>query len=260
MPRTSDPVWDHFEKSAERKKHTAGTQQHYIAKCNYCETELSGQPIRLKDHLSKHCLNVPTEVKEKYSLNLKSNEQGTIDNNDDDENDSVDEKEEKEEIDTKLARAFYASGIPLATIENPFVIEALHKINPNYHLPSRKVLSTNLLEKEYKAVSANIKQQIKNANYTCLISDGWTNIHQEPIINFMITTPQPIFWKALETKESSHTGEYIAQQFDIVIKEIGVSKIAAVITDNASNMKKAHSILQKDYPNIIFLGIVSFNL
>ena len=115
-------------------------------------------------------------------------------------------------------------------------------------------MSTTLLEKEYKQVSADMKKQIKNSNYICLTSDGWTNIHQQPIINFMITTPQPIFWKALESKENSHTGEYIAEQFDIVIKEIGISKIAAVITDNASNMKKAHSILQKDYPNIIFLG------
>ena len=115
-------------------------------------------------------------------------------------------------------------------------------------------MSTTLLEKEYKQVSADMQKQIKNSNYICLTSDSWTNIHQQPIINFMITTPQLIFWKALEFKENSHTGEYIAEQFDIVIKEIGISKIAAVITDNASNMKKAHSILQKDYSNIIFLG------
>ena len=89
-------------------------------------------------------------------------------------------------------------------------------------------MSTTLLEKEYKQVSADMKQQIKNSNYICLTSDGWTNIHQQPIINFMITTPQPIFWKALESKENSHTGEYIAEQFDIVIKEIGVSNCTAI--------------------------------
>src|SRR5256885_9823206 len=44
------------------------------------------------------------------------------------------------------SRAFYASGIPLATIENPFVIEALHKINPNYHLPSRSEEHTSELQ------------------------------------------------------------------------------------------------------------------
>ena len=204
----------------------------------------------MKIHLSKNCSNVSLEVKNQYKNKDKEQESSDVD--DDNTEDNV--SNEKEEIDTAIARAFYASGIPLATIENPFIIQALHKINPEYHPPSRKSLSTTLLEKEYKQVSADMKQQIKNSNYICLTSDGWTNIHQQPIINFMITTPQPIFWKALESKENSHTGEYIAEQFDIVIKEISISKIAAVIIDNASNMKKAHSILQKDYSNIIFLG------
>ena len=252
MTRTQDSVWNYFEKSSERKKDSSGTQQHYIATCNYCKTTLSGQPKRMKDHLSKHCSDVPLEIKEQYSNLKKSNkeEQENSDNSSDNDDDNI----EKKEIDTKLARAFYASGIPLATIENPFFIQALHKINPEYHPPSRKVLSTSLLEKEYKQISSDIKKQINDANYICLTSDGWTNIHQESIINFMVTTPQPIFWKALETQENSHTGEYIAQEFDIVIKEIGISKVAAIITDNASNMKKAHSILHKNYPNIIFLG------
>ena len=109
----------------------------------------------MKDHLNKHCSNVPLEVKVQYSLNLKDKEQETSDNNDD--GDSDNNINEKEEIDTKIARAFYASGIPLATIENPFFIQALHKLNPEYHPPSRKVLSTSLLEKEYKQVSADIK-------------------------------------------------------------------------------------------------------
>ena len=211
---------------------------------------MTGQPKRMKIHLNKNCPNVPLEVKNQYKNKDKEQESSDVD--DDNTEDNV--SNEKEEIDTAIARAFYASGIPLATIENPFIIQALHKINPEYQPPSRKSLSTTLLEKEYKQVSADINKQIKNANYICLTSDGWTNIHQQSIINFMITTPQPIFWKAIETKENSHTGEYIAEQFDIVIKEIGISKIAAVITDNASNMKKAHSILQKYYSNIIFLG------
>lgn len=211
---------------------------------------MTGQPKRMKIHLNKNCLNVPLEVKNQYKNKDKEQESSDVD--DDNTEDNV--SNEKEEIDTAIACAFYASGIPLATIKNPFIIQVLYKINPEYHSPSRISLSTTLLEKEYKQVSADMKKQIKNSNYICLTSDGWTNIYQQPIINFIITTPQPIFWKALESKENSHTSEYIAEQFDIVIKEIGISKIAAVITDNASNMKKTHNILQKDYPNIIFLG------
>ena len=70
----------------------------------------------------------------------------------------------------------------------------------------------------------------------------------------MVTTPKPIFWKAIETKEKRHTGTFIAQQFDIVINEIGANKVAAILTDNASNMKAAHNILKEKYPNIFFLG------
>ena len=263
MPRSSDNVWDHFEKSSERKTNPTGTQQHFIATCNYCKASLSGQPKRMKVHLSKNCSSVPPEVKEQYliDLNIKkqeiSDDKNNNDNIDDDNDDEI--NHEVNEINTIVAHAFYATGIPLATIENSFFIEALRKLNPEYQLPSRKILSTTLLQKEYKQVSTSIKNQVKNANYVCLISDGWTNIHQESIVNFMVTTPQPIFWKALETKECSHTGQFIAEKFDDVIKEIGISKIAAVITDNASNMKKAHEILHKKFPNIIFLGN-NFNL
>ncbi len=70
----------------------------------------------------------------------------------------------------------------------------------------------------------------------------------------MVTTPKPIFWKAIETKEKCHTGTFIAQQFDIVINEIRANKVAAILTDNASNMKAAHNILKEKYPNIFFLG------
>jgi hypothetical protein len=260
MPRFSDNVWDHFEKSSERKTNSiTGAQQHFTATCNYCKTSLSGQPKRMKIHLSKHCSSVPSEVKEQYLLEPSDNKNNNDDNNDNDDNDNNNDKVEVNEINNIVARAFYATGIPLATIENPFFIKALCKLNPEYQPPSRKVLSTTLLQKEYKQVSTSIKNQIKNADYVCLISDGWTNIHQESIVNFMVTTPQPIFWKALETNESSHTGNFIAEKFDDVIKEIGISKIAAVITDNASNMKKAHEILHKKFPNIIFLGN-NFNL
>ena len=44
MTRTLDPVWNHFKKSTERKTDQAGTKQHYIATCNFCDTIMTGQP------------------------------------------------------------------------------------------------------------------------------------------------------------------------------------------------------------------------
>src|SRR6266498_3462873 len=170
MTHTSDAVWNYFKKSSERKTDSTKTkQQHFLATCNYCETTLSRQPKIMKAHL-KNCPNVPSEIKEKYSLNPENKEQ-EISNN----NSSI----KKKKSDIKIAHAFYANGIPLAVVENSFFIQALHQINPKYNPLSRKVLSTSLLEKEYKQVSTDIKKLVKNANYICLTSDGWTNIHQE---------------------------------------------------------------------------------
>src|SRR2546429_3815416 len=109
---------------------------------------MTGQPKRMKIHLNKNCPNVPLEVKNQYKN--KDKEQESSDVNDDNTEDNV--SNEKEEIDITIARVFYANGIPLATIENSFIIQALHKINSEYHPPSQKLLSTTLLEKEYKQV------------------------------------------------------------------------------------------------------------
>ena len=38
--------------------------------------------------------------------------------------------------------------------------------------------------------------------------DGWTNIEKDNVVNIIIATPTPIFYKAVETGDNSHTGEY----------------------------------------------------
>ena len=65
MTRTLDPVWNHFKKSAEGKTDQAGTKQHYIATCNFCDTIMTGQPKRMKIHLNK--------IVQMYQLKLKIN-------------------------------------------------------------------------------------------------------------------------------------------------------------------------------------------
>ncbi len=150
--------------------------------------------------------------------------------------------------------AIFGGGLPLSLVEDEYFIAFCKKLRPAYELPKRSKLSNELLNKTYKNVTENVTQHVKETNLVCITSDGWTNLRCESIINFMVTTPKPIFWKAIETKEKRHTGTFIAQQFDIVINEIRANKVAAILTDNASNMKAAHNILKEKYPNIFFLG------
>ena len=79
MTHTLDPVWNHFKKSTKRKTDQAGTKQHYIAICNFCDITMTGQPKRMKIHLSKNCSNVPLEVKNQYKNKDKEQESSDVD-------------------------------------------------------------------------------------------------------------------------------------------------------------------------------------
>lgn len=75
-----------------------------------------------------------------------------------------------------------------------------------------------------------------------------------------MTTPKPVFIKANTTGEIRQTADNIAAGIDEVMRNLDVNKLSAVVTDNASVMKKAWDILKKDYPNVFFLGCISHSL
>jgi len=168
----------------------------------------------------------------------------------------------QKELDESLARAIYASGTPLTIVENPFWISFFSKLRPAYKVPSRYVMSHTLLDREDGRISEFVKMKIAQAECVAIISDGWTNVNNTPIVNFMISTPEPVFLKSVITGENRHTGEYIAQLLMEVIEDIGASKVMAVVTDNAANMKAAWDIITENdqYKHIHCYGCAAHGL
>jgi len=80
--------------------------------------------------------------------------------------------------------------------------------------------------------------------------DGWSNIRNESIINFVITTPKPVFYKSLTTLTERHTGDYMAKVMIEIIEEVGPGKVFGIVTDNAANMKKAWREINNKYEHI----------
>lgn len=58
----------------------------------------------------------------------------------------------------------------------------------------------------------------------------------------------------------SHTAEYMCEEISKVIETIGPQRVVALCTDNASNMKKAWSLLQERYPNMECYGCLAHGL
>ncbi|CDQ72600.1 unnamed protein product [Oncorhynchus mykiss] len=111
-----------------------------------------------------------------------------------------------------------------------------------------------MLDAEFNRVQVKVKQIIEKADCIVIISDGWSNVHGQGIINYKISTPQPVFYKSTDTRDNRHTCLYIADELKAVINDLGPQKVFALVTDNAANMKAAWFKVEDAYPHITPIG------
>lgn len=98
------------------------------------------------------------------------------------------------------------------------------------------------------------------SKYLSLQCDGWSNIRNEGIINFIICTPKPYFISSVETVHFNHTSDYITEQIEKVINKYDNRKFIAIITDNAANMLKARKSIEDKFPHIVSLNCIAHSL
>ena len=152
---------------------------------------------------------------------------------------------DQEKMKRLLAHTFYLARIFFNVIDNSDFHLFLKKACSAFKIPSQYTLSNTILDAEYNSLKKDIDTILEKKEYLCLTSDGWSNINRTSIINYMITIPQPLFYKSVPTNEERHTTDNIST-------EVGEEKVVAIITDNASNMKAAWKVLKQEYPNKVF--------
>lgn len=84
--------------------------------------------------------------------------------------------------------------------------------------------------------------------------DGWSNIHNEPIICISVTDASQgtiHLIETIDTADNSHTGEYLLK---VTVDAINTCQkfgcfVRSVVTDNATNMAK----MEDNYPNVLKL-------
>ncbi|KAL4113799.1 hypothetical protein QTP88_017372 [Uroleucon formosanum] len=153
---------------------------------------------------------------------------------------------EKDHLDELLSRAIFTSATPFSIVENQNWLKFFKTLRPTYNPPSRKTISTTLLEKEYLRTYIKVYENILEAKVYAVQLDGWSNIRNESIMNIIVTTPKPFIFKSIDCGSNRHTAEYISAEISSVIEELGKEKCLGIITDNASNMKKAWKLLKAD--------------
>ncbi|XP_049873495.1 uncharacterized protein LOC126372036 [Pectinophora gossypiella] len=163
-------------------------------------------------------------------------------------------------LNEKLSKAIYVTGAPLSMTEHPLWKDFFNDLQPMYKMPTRKNLSTTLLEKTYTDMKEEMNEILAAANDLHLQCDGWSNIRNEGIINFIISRPEPAFVKFLNTEDNRHTSDYISQEVIKIMEEYGQHKFFVLIGDNAKNMQLAFKKVLDIYPHVIPLGCVAHGL
>lgn len=163
--------------------------------------------------------------------------------------------DQQSELTEHFCNAVYSSNCALSMFESEHWKKFFNLCRPTFKVPSRKQMSTTHLNESYEKIRNEVKSQIDDEAMVSIMSDGWSNIRNEGIINYMVHTSKgDLFYDFSLPKAQRHTGIYIASELSRIIEEIGASKVTAVITDNAANMRAAWAELKMRYPSLQCIG------
>ncbi|GBC54372.2 ribonuclease H-like domain-containing protein [Rhizophagus irregularis DAOM 181602=DAOM 197198] len=145
-------------------------------------------------------------------------------------------KERKEAIDTVLIKAFVCCD--------------------------RKTIVDTLLTQEILRVSVKCYKLLDAEDNLTLALDGWTSPSGKSLWNFVIhlSNGRDLLWKIGDFSGESHTAEFLVQQIQLVLNDIGVQKFAGIVTDAGSNVHSARNLISEKFPHIINVRCIAHAL
>lgn len=262
--RNLDSVWQYF--------HRLSIDGKIVAKCKQCGHIQSNKAARMKTHVS-NCVKKPSSqcVEEtpscsksedrNYSnscLNSLNNEEvdqppvkiQCLDHSNSNITKFVSKTKpmEKMKIDLAVAKMFYACNIPFAVVESDSFKNLIHILRPSYEPPSRKELADSLLDAVHSEMEGLVAANLKGKEGT-LIIDGWSNIHNEPIIASCIKVNEKSYIVDVEnTGTTKKSAEFLSAKCSEIIgiaKEKYDCEVKSIVSDNAKNMEKMRCQLEE---------------
>jgi hypothetical protein len=157
---------------------------------------------------------------------------------------------ENREINLNIARFIYSSGIAMHHVNNPFLKAALTALNKTFRNGTTDWnIRNHLLDDVSAEVAEKVDKVLNDCKWISVLSDGWSGVQKKHLLNIILqANGVPIFAGNIYTDESSVNGEYQFEKLKSIIdKNGGVKKVAALVTDNASVMRKTWRLTRKHY-------------
>lgn len=165
---------------------------------------------------------------------------------------------DKEALDLQLARFVYSTNIPFHIVEHPEFKKLITKLRPGYQPPNRHEVGGKLLDTAHADLLGQCTNELRDRTVSISL-DGWSNIHNDPIICASITTDDGRSFLAgtFDTSGKSHTSDYLYEITKSVIhqsEEQFKCHVRSFVTDNAANMSK----MRKDLRNNDDVDVITY--
>ncbi|KAM0895676.1 hypothetical protein ACQ4PT_023688 [Festuca glaucescens] len=173
---------------------------------------------------------------------------------------------ERDGVDMHIMMFLCANGIPFNVLRSPQypeMVAAIQKAPKGYKPPAYEKARTTLLDACKRKVETDLDpvRQTWYFHGVSIVSDGWTNMKNQPLINVMASNScGSMFLYAEDFSGQEKTGEAIAEFLLQAIEDIGPANVLQVVTDNASNCKVAGREIQKVHKHIFWSPCVVHTL
>ena len=121
----------------------------------------------------------------------------------------------EDQKDTAFGNIFYRTGISFRIADSEAMKKFVIALDPEYSkkIPSSKSLSSRLLNRQYDETRAVVDDILRDADKLTLLTDGWTNVRGEHLVNFIVKAPgkDPFFYKAVNTSGVRQDATEIAE-------------------------------------------------
>ena len=164
------------------------------------------------------------------------------------------------ELDVLIAKFFYACNVPFNVAEQTHFKQMISALRPGYTPPDRKKLSGFLLDTVFVAINGHVADQLEGKDVT-LVQDGWSDIHNQPVIASCVHTgSKSFFLSADDTGSHKKTATYCASLAEKAVEDAKSHfkcNVRAVVTDNEKKMEVMRQQLKDLNEELVVYGCSS---
>ncbi|CAB4495196.1 unnamed protein product [Rhizophagus irregularis] len=129
------------------------------------------------------------------------------------------------------------------------------KCHDNVSLYFAKIVRKSLAKEEEESADEDESvypnkraRQMEIKNFYGETLDGWTDPRGNSLWAFILLTPlrKEYLLQLEDLSKNSHTAEYLSNVINDIICKVGISKIVAIVSDNAANVASAQAIDAKN--------------